>query len=245
MPGIPLTCHSRERDLCKPSFPRRRESIPDGARHHDTASSPSPSGSRVIPANADLCITVIPAQADLWNPGVIPAQSLPSRRRGRESIPDKVRHFDTGSSPSTPPWPNQVGNPGRTLSCSGQHSCATLLAWNTASVPVLIPIPFRQARLGTRRVVSRHGVPTQIGRTRNRVCHLPARCATRQIRTAQNGTKWHSFQRKKRQAASAHSRGHSPHRVRPVARSARAGLRASGESETAPAARRTRRRSAP
>ena len=105
------------------------------------------------------------------------------------------------------------------------HLCYSV---RVESASVLTPIPFPQSRLGTRRVVSRHGVPTQIGRTRNRVCHLPARCATRQIRTAQNGTQWHSFRRKKRPAASAHSRGHSPHRVRPVARPARAGLRASG-----------------
>ena len=31
---------------------------------------------------------------------VIPAKSLPSRRRGRESIPDKARRHDTGSSHS-------------------------------------------------------------------------------------------------------------------------------------------------
>ena len=34
---------------------------------------------------------------------VIPAQSLPSRRRGRESIPDRARHHDPESSPSRLP----------------------------------------------------------------------------------------------------------------------------------------------
>ena len=38
-----------------------------------------------------------------------------------------------------------------------------------------------------------------------------------------NGTEWRSFQRKTRPAASAHSRGQPPHRVRPVVRPARAG----------------------
>ena len=75
-------------------------------------------------------------------------------------------------------------SPGRC--CGGQHACAILRTWNPS--PRSLPIPFRQARLGTQPIISHRGVPTQIGRIWNRVFHLRARCSTRQIQTEQNGT---------------------------------------------------------
>ena len=50
--------------------------------------------------------------------------------------------------------------------CGVQHACAILRTWNPS--PRSLPIPFRQARLGTQPVISHHGVPTQIGRTGTR-----------------------------------------------------------------------------
>ena len=232
----------------KAKFPHRQAANAGAQQPEDWIPALGDPRITVIPAQGDPRITVIPAKGPLHNrhsreggnPGVglhsqaiypSPRHLLPQRAL-REGLPSRQS-----------PWPCEWDGGGESRAHPELQRAAQLCySARVESATVLIPIPFRQSRLGTQRVVSRHGVPTQIGRTRNRVCHLPARCATRQIRTAQNGTEWHSFQRKKRQAASAHSPGHPPHRVRPAAGWAKAGLRASGEGETAPAARRTRRR---
>ena len=86
----------------------------------------------------------------------------------------------------TPPPTGRLPAPWIRPCCGVQHACAILRAWNPS--PRSLPIPFRQARLGTQPVISHHGVPTQIGRTRNTVFHLRARCSTRQIQTVRNGT---------------------------------------------------------
>ena len=132
---------------------------PEPVRH-----APRPTPTSVIPANAGIhpptgCATMTPEpvrRARRPTPtSVIPAKSLPSRRRGRESIPDRVRHYDTGSSPTRPPahphlrHSREGGNPSPT-------GCATMTPEAVRHAPRPTPTSVIPANAG---IHPRQGAP--------------------------------------------------------------------------------------